>query len=431
MPKPSAKAWHPYNSLPAKPLPLAVTRTHGHHLYLNDGHNLLDGIASWWTAIFGYNHPALIEAITQQTQRLSHVMFGGLSHPAAEQLAERLAYSLPNNPAIFFSDSGSVAVEVALKMARQYWSALGKPEKNRFVALQRGYHGDTWGAMGVSDPDSLHQHFRQASSNTFFVPTPNYGFGQTESDSTALLALETCLAEHRLQIAALILEPIWQGAGAMNFYSPRYLQGAQQLCQHYGILLICDEIATGFGKTGAYYAHQHAGILADIVCLGKALTGGMLTLAATCASQAISDAISQHSPHKFMHGPTYMANALACACASASLNLLDEIDWQTKVTTWQQEMTARLTPLTQLEGVVDVRVLGHVAVVEMASAGLAAATQTRAIQAGIWIRPFATWVYLTPAYTMTRDERGTLLTTFIEVIQQTCMAQDSAPEAYI
>ena len=427
----SSKAWHPYNSLPAKPLPLDITRTQEHRLYLNDGRHLLDGIASWWTAIFGYNHPALVEAINQQSQRLSHVMFGGLSHPAAEQLAERLAHSLPNNPAIFFSDSGSVAVEVALKMARQYWSALGKPEKNRFVALQRGYHGDTWGAMSVSDPDSLHQHFRQASDNTFFVPPPAYGFNEQHSHQAALHALETCLAEHHQQIAALILEPIWQGAGAMNFYSPHYLQGAQQLCQRYGVLLICDEIATGFGKTGAYYAHRHAGIDADIVCLGKALTGGMLTLAATCASQAISDTISQHSPHKFMHGPTYMANALACACANASLALLDEIDWKTKVTTWQQEMTIRLTPLTQLEGVIDVRVLGHVAVVEMASSGLAAATQARAINAGIWIRPFASWVYLTPAYTMTNSERETLLTTFIEVVQQTCWAQESAPEACI
>ncbi len=427
----SSKAWHPYNSLPAKPLPLDITRTQEHRLYLNDGRHLLDGIASWWTAIFGYNHPALVEAINQQSQRLSHVMFGGLNHPAAEQLAEQLALTLPHNPAIFFSDSGSVAVEVALKMARQYWAALGQPHKNRFAALSKGYHGDTWGAMGVSDPDSLHQLFRQASETTFFVPPPAYGFDVQDAQCSALLALEACLAEHHQQIAALILEPIWQGAGAMNFYSPRYLQGAQQLCQRYGVLLICDEIATGFGKTGAYYAHRHAGIDADIVCLGKALTGGMLTLAATCASQAISDTISQHSPHKFMHGPTYMANALACACASASLNLLDEIDWQTKLATWQQEMTARLTQLQQIEGIVDVRVLGHVAVVEMASAGLAAATQTRAIQAGIWIRPFATWVYLTPAYTMTHDERESLLSTFIEVIQQTCWAQESAPEACI
>lgn len=427
----TSHAWHPYNSIPAKPTPLAVSRAQGHHLHLADATQLLDGIASWWTAIFGYNHPALVEAIAQQSQRLSHVMFGGLSHPAAEQLAENLAQSLPHNPAIFFSDSGSVAVEVAMKMARQYWSALGQPHKNRFVALQHGYHGDTWGAMSVSDPDSLHQLFRQASETTFFVPPPAYGFNEQHSHQAALQALETCLAEHHQQIAALILEPIWQGAGAMNFYSPSYLQGARQLCDRYQVLLICDEIATGFGKTGAYFAHQHAKIHADILCLGKALTGGMMTLAATCASQAIVDSISQHSPNRFMHGPTYMANALACACASASLQLLDEIDWLAKVTTWQQEMTTGLASLTEVEGVTEVRVLGHVAVVELANASLAAATQARAVAAGIWIRPFGRWVYLTPAYTMTISERETLLTTFIEVVQQTCWARDSAPEASI
>lgn len=427
----TAHAWHPYNSIPAKPTPLAVSRAQGHYLHLADATQLLDGIASWWTAIFGYNHPALVEAIGQQSQRLSHVMFGGLTHPAAEQLAEQLAQRLPHNPAIFFSDSGSVAVEIALKMARQYWHALGLTNKKRFVALRNGYHGDTWAAMSVSDPDSLHHLFRDASEHTFFVPTPNYGFGQTEGDSAALLALETCIAQNHHNIAAFILEPIWQGAGAMNFYSPSYLQGVRQLCDRYQVLLICDEIATGFGKTGAYFAHQHANIRADIVCLGKALTGGMMTLAATCASQAIADSISQHSPHRFMHGPTYMANALACACASASLQLLDEIDWLAKVTTWQQEMTTALIKLTGVEGVTKVRVLGHVAVVELANASLAAATQARAVAAGIWIRPFGRWAYLTPAYTMTSEERQQLLSSFVEVIRQTCLAQDSAPSEVV
>ncbi|MBD3767651.1 MAG: adenosylmethionine--8-amino-7-oxononanoate transaminase [Gammaproteobacteria bacterium] len=424
-------AWHPYNSIPAKPTPLAVSRAQGHYLHLADATQLLDGIASWWTAIFGYNHPALVEAIGQQSQRLSHVMFGGLTHPAAEQLAEQLAQRLPHNSAIFFSDSGSVAVEIALKMARQYWHALGLTNKKRFLALRNGYHGDTWAAMSVSDPDSLHQLFRDASEHTFFVPTPNYGFGQTEGDSAALLALETCIAQNHHNIAAFILEPIWQGAGAMNFYSPSYLQGVRQLCNHYQVLLICDEIATGFGKTGAYFAHQHANIRADIVCLGKALTGGMMTLAATCASQAIADSISQHSPHRFMHGPTYMANALACACASASLQLLDEIDWLAKVTTWQQEMTTAFLSLTEVEGVTEVRVLGHVAVVELDSASLAAATQARAVAAGIWIRPFGRWAYLTPAYTMTSEERQQLLSSFVEVIRQTCQAQDTAPSEVV
>lgn len=423
----TAHAWHPYNSIPAKPTPLAVSRAQGHYLHLADATQLLDGIASWWTAIFGYNHPALVEAIGQQSLRLSHVMFGGLTHPAAEQLAEQLAQRLPHNPAIFFSDSGSVSVEIALKMARQYWHALGLTNKKRFISLRNGYHGDTWAAMSVSDPESLHQLFRDASEHTFFVPTPNYGFGQTEGDSSALFALESCLAQNHGHIAAFILEPIWQGAGAMNFYSPSYLQGVRQLCDRYQVLLICDEIATGFGKTGAYFAHQHANIRADIVCLGKALTGGMMTLAATCASQAIADSISHHSPHRFMHGPTYMANALACACASASLQLLNDIDWSSKVSTWQQEMTTGLVSLTGVEGVTEIRVLGHVAVVELASASLAAATQARAVAAGIWIRPFGRWAYLTPAYTMMSEERQKLLSSFVEVIRQTCLAQDTAP----
>lgn len=427
----TAHAWHPYNSIPAKPTPLTVSQAHGHHLHLADATQLLDGIASWWTAIFGYNHPALVEAIGQQSQRLSHVMFGGLTHPAAEHLAEQLAQRLPHNPAIFFSDSGSVAVEIALKMARQYWHAQGFVNKKRFVALRNGYHGDTWAAMSVSDPDSLHQLFRDASENTFFVPTPNYGFGQAEGDLSALIALKSCLAQNHAHIAAFILEPIWQGAGAMNFYSPSYLQSVRLLCDRYQVLLICDEIATGFGKTGAYFAHQHANIRADIVCLGKALTGGMMTLAATCASQAIADSISQHSPHRFMHGPTYMANALACACASASLQLLNDIDWSNKVSTWQQEMTTALVSLTEVEGVTEVRVLGHVAVVELASASLAAATQARAVAAGIWIRPFGRWAYLTPAYTMTSEERQQLLSSFVEVIRQTCLARDSAPSEVV
>lgn len=427
----TAHAWHPYNSIPAKPIPLDIDRTQGHTLHLRDGTQLLDGIASWWTAIFGYNHPALVEAIAQQSQRLSHVMFGGLTHPAAEQLAEQLAQHLPHNPAIFFSDSGSVAIEIALKMGRQYWHAQGLSDKKRFVALRNGYHGDTWAAMSVSDPDSLHQLFRDASEHTFFVPAPHYGFAPAEENASALAALESCLAQNHASIAAFILEPIWQGAGAMNFYSPSYLQGARQLCDRYQVLLICDEIATGFGKTGAYFAHQHANIRADIVCLGKALTGGMMTLAATCASQAIADGISQHSPNRFMHGPTYMANALACACASASLQLLDELDWHAKVTTWQQDMTTALTSLSRVEGVTQVRVLGHVAVVELASASLAAATQARAVAEGIWIRPFGRWAYLTPAYTMTTEERHTILTTFSEVIRQTCLAQDSAPSEVV
>lgn len=409
-------AWQPYNRLPANPAPLKVVRTHGHHLQLADGQQLLDGIASWWTAIFGYNHPALVDRIHQQSQQLAHVMFGGLSHPTAEALAEQLAQQLPDTPAIFFSDSGSVAVEVALKMAKQYWLAQGKTEKQRFVALKQGYHGDTWGAMSVSDPDSLHQGFRNASQQTLFAPAPNYGFNTTDNDDD-INALEAILAEHHTQLAAVILEPIWQGAGAMNFYRPAYLRAVRQLCDQYQLLLIVDEIATGFGKTGQYFAFQHANIAADLVCIGKALTGGMLTLAATCASQHVADVISDNAPNKFMHGPTYMANALACASALTSLQLMQEIDWQTRVARWQASYP-QLDQLSNLPTVKAVRYLGHAAIIEMHNNAQAAAVQPIAQALGIYIRPFANWVYLTPAYTMSPAERQQLIGTLILAVEK-------------
>ena len=410
------KAWHPYNSLPAQPKPLDIVSATGHNLQLANGDYLLDGIASWWTAIFGYNHPVLVEAITQQSKQLSHIMFGGLSHPAAEALAEKLAQQSPATPSVFFSDSGSVAVEVALKMARQYWQAEGAPEKKRFVALRNGYHGDTWGAMSVSDPDSLHQQFRDASQHTLFIDAPHYGFEHHTHNDCNIQAIEACFIQYHQQIAAFILEPIWQGAGAMNFYQPSYLHAIRTLCDRYQILLICDEIATGFGKTGRYFAHQHTQITPDILCLGKALTGGMLTLAATCSSKKISDAISQNQPKRFMHGPTYMANALACACANASLALLDDMDWQPKVNQWQQEMTTKLQTLRAAAHVKDVRVLGHVGVIEMQSPQLAASVQPLAQAQGVWLRPFGAWVYLTPAYTMNSAEREQLLTTTTDAV---------------
>lgn len=426
----SPKAWHPYNSLPAKPIPLSVVSAQGHYLHLASGEKLLDGIASWWTAIFGYNHPALVEAITQQSKQLSHVMFGGLTHPAAEQLADTLAQLSPATPSVFFSDSGSVAVEVALKMARQYWQALGKSDKKRFVALKQGYHGDTWGAMGVSDPDSLHQQFRDASAQTYFADAPLAGFDRHNDDNDDLASVQRLFEQHHQQLAAIIIEPIWQGAGAMNFYRPDYLRKLRTLCDRYQVLLICDEIATGFGKTGKLFAHQHANITPDILCLGKALTGGMLTLATTCTSTAISDAISNNPPHRFMHGPTYMANALACACANASIALLHDIDWQPKVNQWQNEMRNSLTGLNDIDGVQEMRVLGHIGIIEMSSAELAAAVQPLALANGLWLRPFGNWVYLTPAYTMNETERARLLDTTVSVVKQTCQQKLRAnPEA--
>jgi len=421
--------WHPYNSLPARPTPLSLSHTDQHHLVLTDGTRLLDGIASWWTSIFGYNRPELVDAVQQQAASLSHVMFAGLSHAPAEQLAQHLASHLPATPSIFFSDSGSVAVEVALKMARQYWQATGHPEKKHFMALKHGYHGDTWGAMGVSDPDSLHQQFRDASAQTLFAPAPHYGFANT-NDQDDIIAIEVLFQTHHQQLAAIIIEPIWQGAGAMNFYRPDYLTTIRQLCDRYHVLLIIDEIATGFGKTGKLFAYQHAPIQPDIICLGKALTGGMMTLAATCTTTSISDAISQHAPYRFMHGPTYMANPLACAAANASLTLLDSIHWHSSVMQWQTEMRLAFQVLTPLQGVKDIRVLGHVGVIELDTAALAAAVQPIALSLGIWLRPFGAWVYLTPAYTMSQEERTTLLAATIQAVTQACAQGLSAtPES--
>jgi adenosylmethionine-8-amino-7-oxononanoate aminotransferase len=411
--------WHPYNSLPARPTPLSLSHTDQHHLVLTDGTRLLDGIASWWTCIFGYNRPELVQAVQQQAASLSHVMFAGLSHPPAEALAQRLAALLPATPSVFFSDSGSVAVEVALKMARQYWQAMGRPDKKRFMALKNGYHGDTWGAMGVSDPDSLHQQFRDASEQTLFAPAPLYGFTSVD-DQDDIIAIEALFKTHHQQLAAIILEPIWQGAGAMNFYRPAFLLAIRQLCDEYHVLLIVDEIATGFGKTGKLFAYQHAPIQPDIICLGKALTGGMMTLAATCTTTSISDAISRHPPYRFMHGPTYMANPLACAAANASLHLLDKIDWQSCVLQWQAEIHSALRPLALLQGVNSVRVLGHIGVIELETPALAAAVQPIALSLGIWLRPFGAWVYLTPAYTMPAKERTTLLSATVLAVTQAC-----------
>lgn len=415
--------WHPYNSLPARPTPLSVSHTDKHHLVLNDGTRLLDGIASWWTSIFGYNHPKLVSAVQQQAESLSHVMFAGLSHAPADQLAHKIATLLPATPSVFFSDSGSVAVEVALKMARQYWQALNRPEKKHFMALKNGYHGDTWGAMGVSDPDSLHQQFRDASSQTVFAPAPHYGYASDSldtNDDDDITPLKALFHTHHQHLAAIIIEPIWQGAGAMNFYRPEYLTAIRRLCDDHHVLLIVDEIATGFGKTGKLFAYQHAPIQPDIICLGKALTGGMMTLAATCASTDISETISKHAPYRFMHGPTYMANPLACAAANASLQLLESFDWHTNVMQWQAEMRHAFKPLTDLFGVKDVRVLGHVGIIELDSPELAAAVQPIAFNLGVWLRPFGAWVYVTPAYTMPQQERTTLLNVTVLAVKQAC-----------
>lgn len=418
---PTSHSWQPYNRHPAKPSPLRIAATDRHHLILADGRRLLDGIASWWTSIFGYNHPSLVTAVQQQAAHMAHVMYAGVEHEPAHQLAHTLASLSPATPSVFFSDSGSVAVEIALKMARQYWQALGKPDKKRFIALKNGYHGDTWGAMSVTDPAGMHAQFADACTDNLFASAPVYGMDADPAQQQPPLDdMAQLLAEHHEQLAAVIVEPIWQGAGAMNFYSPHYLNALRRLCDQYQVLLIMDEIATGFGKTGQLFAYQHSQATPDILCLGKALTGGMLTLAATCTTTAISDAISQHSPHRFMHGPTYMANPLACAAANASLSLLGDGQWQRQVSDWHSRLQSAFGQLAPCEGIRSTRALGHVGVIELDRVERASTLGQLARDKGLWIRPFGRWVYVTPAYTMPDAQREQLTDILLSTLEQGC-----------
>ena len=389
--------WHPYSAVGGTPAPFPVASASGVHLTLTDGRRLVDGMASWWCVIHGYNHPVLNAALAQQAAAMAHVMFGGLTHAPAVALAERLVELTPDGlDLVFFADSGSVSVEVALKMAIQYWASVGRPGKRRFVALRNGYHGDTLHAMSVCDPvTGMHTLFNDVLPRQFFVPPPRAGFdGPVSADDVA--ALDDLLAAHRDEIAALVLEPVVQGAGGMRFYSPDYLREARRLCDRHDVLLIADEIATGFGRTGRLFACEHAGVSPDILCLGKALTGGYLTLAAVVATRAIGDAIARGEPGVFMHGPTFMANPLACAVALASIDLLLGRDWQRDVARITAGLARGLAPCRSLEHVADVRVLGAIGVVELTHPVDMARVQPLFVERGVWVRPFGRLVYLMP-----------------------------------